>query len=172
MTNPRIGLLPLYLELYDRLLPKCRPGMEDFARRIGQAFAARGVTVTAARVCRRRAEFARAVREFEQVGVDAIVTLHLAYSPSLESADALAATRLPILVLDTTPTFDFGFGQDAGEIMDNHGIHGVQDLCNLLIRRGKPFRIEAGHWRRSDVLARAGVLIWWASRRRPAASPS
>jgi len=42
--------------------------------------------------------------------------------------------------------------------MYNHGIHGVQDMCNMLIRRGKPFWIEAGHWEKSDVLDR--VASW------------
>ncbi len=31
------------------------------------------------------------------------MTLHLAYSPSLESSDVVAGTDLPIVVLDTTP---------------------------------------------------------------------
>jgi L-arabinose isomerase len=43
--------------------------------------------------------------------------------------------------------------------MYNHGIHGVQDMCNLLIRLGKPFQIEAGHWQHSNVLDR---VVWRA----------
>lgn len=108
----------------------------------------------AAPVCRLAKEFVTAVRTFEREEVDAIVTLHLAYSPSLESSGPLAATRLPVLVLDTTPTFGFGPTQDPEEIMHNHGIHGVQDLCNLLVRNDKPFLIEAGHWEKSDVIDR------------------
>jgi L-arabinose isomerase len=42
--------------------------------------------------------------------------------------------------------------------MFNHGIHGVQDMCNLLLRNGKPFVVEAGHWQRSDVLDRVAAL--------------
>jgi L-arabinose isomerase len=49
-------------------------------------------------------------------------------------------------------------GQDPGEIMFNHGIHGVQDMCNLLLRNGKPFLLAAGHWQRSDVLDRVAAL--------------
>jgi L-arabinose isomerase len=86
--------------------------------------------------------------------VDAIVTLHLAYSPSLESVEVLVRTRLPIIVLDTTPDFAFGPSQLPDRIMFNHGIHGVQDMCNLLMRNGKPFVIEAGHWKNSNVLER------------------
>jgi len=71
----------------------------------------------------------------------------------------LAATRLPLVVFDTTPAAAFGPEQDPGEIMFNHGIHGVQDLCNLLRRRGKDFAVAAGHWRESDALERVCGLL-------------
>jgi L-arabinose isomerase len=109
-------------------------------------------------VCRIEKEFAAAVKKLEAEKVDALVTLHLAYSPSLESSEVLARTRLPIIILDTTPTYSYGPDQDPGELMYNHGIHGVQDMCNLLLRNGKPFLIEAGHWQHSDVLDRVTAL--------------
>ncbi len=154
MASAKIGLLPLWLKLYDDSAPEARPRIEAFVRTIAGEFERRGVAAVAAPVCRLAKEFAAAVKRFEREGVDAIVTLHLAYSPSLESSAALAATRLPILVLDATPTFAFGPAQDPAEIMHNHGIHGVQDMCNLLVRNGKPFLIEAGHWEKSDVMDR------------------
>jgi L-arabinose isomerase len=111
-------------------------------------------------VSRVSAEFADAVKRAESECVDAIVTLHLAYSPSLESIDALAETTLPIIVLDTTPGFEFSASTDPDELLYNHGIHGVQDMCNMLIRCGKPFLLEAGHYLESDVIARvAGDVV-------------
>ena len=154
MAPARIGLLPLYLELYDKAMPDRRPRMEQFCETIAAQLEERGLAVVRSPLCRVKSEFAEAVQSFEQEGVDALVTLHLAYSPSLESAQALARTRLPLVVLDTSPTADFSPTQNADEIMYNHGVHGVQDMCNLLIRNGKPFEIEAGHWQDSDVLDR------------------
>lgn len=151
MLTPKIGLLPFYIQLYDDALPELRARLEPFIQTIARALTDRGLEVISAGPCRVRAEFQSAVRLFETEQADAIVTLHLAYSPSLESADVLAATRLPVIVLDTTPTEAFGPDQKSDEILLNHGIHGVQDLCNLLIRRGKAFSIEAGHWQ-GDVL--------------------
>jgi L-arabinose isomerase len=103
------------------------------------------------------------VRQAEQADASALLTLHLAYSPSLECIEALARTPLPILVVDTTPAAAFGPDQEPGALMHNHGIHGVQDMCNLLVRRGKWFAVEAGHWRQSDVLDR--VATWLRSAR-------
>ena len=126
----------------------------EFHRQIVEALTHRGAEVITSPFCRLKPEFVDAISAFENADVDAIVTLHLAYSPSLESADVLSATKLPIVVLDTTPDFDFSHRQDPDAIMYNHGIHGVQDMCNLLIRRGKSFEIEAGHWQESEVLDR------------------
>jgi len=146
MLTPRIGLLPFYILLYDKAMPELRTRLEPFVQTVTDALTAKGIEVFPAKLCRVRSEFQAAVRLFEEQEVDAIVTLHLAYSPSLESADVLAGTHLPVVVLDTTPTAAFGPEQKAEEILYNHGIHGVQDFCNLLIQRGKPFAIEAGHW--------------------------
>ena len=61
--------------------------------------------------------------------------------------------RMEIVVLDTTP--DYQLIKTAGYrdgIMSNHGIHGVQDMCNLLKRNRKPYYICAGHALHSDVV--------------------
>jgi L-arabinose isomerase len=158
MLQPKMGLLPLYLELYDKVMPEIRTKMEEFRDRISLEFTRRGLAVTVAPVCRVESEFMAAMGLFENASVDAIVTLHLAYSPSLEAVSVLANTRLPLIVLDTTPSFSFAPGDEPTELMYNHGIHGVQDLCNRLIRAGKTFHIEAGHWQKSDVLDR--VVGW------------
>lgn len=154
MKKSTAGLLPFYLELYDKVRPENRKEVEDFLKKIKGELEKSGLEIITAPVCRIENEFAKAVKKFEKKSVDAIITLHLAYSPSLESFDILAKTSLPLIILDTTPDFDFGFGTDPSKIMANHGIHGVQDLCNMLIRKGKPFIIEAGHWQKSDILKR------------------
>lgn len=154
MNQPIIGLLPFYLKLYDDMIPNAHPQMVAFYQTIAAELRRRGLVVMTGPLCRIRPEFAAVVRSFEKARVDAIVTLHLAYSPSLESAAVLAHTTLPIVVLDTTPALAFGPDQDPDQIMYNHGIHGVQDMCNLLVRNRKSFQIEAGHWQTSDVLDR------------------
>lgn len=162
MRKPVVGLLPLYVELYDASVPEVRPHIERHLAEACAALEGIGLTVLPAPVCRLAPEFEQAVTGFEEGGADAIVTLHLAYSPSLESEAALARTKLPLIVLDTTPNETFDEGTDPAEMMFNHGIHGVQDMCNRLIRQGKPFEIHAGHLRSSDVLERLRRSVWAA----------
>ena len=152
MKRPVIGLLPLYLKLYDDTMPERRQSFRPFLESIEKGFGESGVEVVSSGICRLSGEFAEAVHLFEERQVDCIVTLHLAYSPSLECVEALSKTGLPILVLDTT--MDAHPYADAAWIMNNHGIHGVQDMCNMLIRHNKDFIIEAGHTETSDVLHR------------------
>jgi len=155
MSNTKIGLLGLYLELYDNAMPERRKEVAVFYDTIASELSGRGVEVITADICRLKSEFADAVSLFEEENADAIVTLHLAYSPSLECADILAQTDLPLIVLDTTPDYEFSPRTNPDRIMYNHGIHGVMDMCNLLKRKGKPFVIEAGHYKESDVIDRA-----------------
>jgi len=155
MKRPRIGILPLYLELYDRTFPDLRHAFSPFLETIVSGFASRGIDAVLGGISRVEAEVREAVSRFEREDVDLIATLHLAYSLSLESSGVLAATPLPVLVLDTTMDAAFGRDADPARILYNHGIHGVQDLASMLRRRRKTFEIVAGHVLGSDVLDRA-----------------
>lgn len=151
----KIGLLPLYVKLYDDKLPELRIRLEKFYNEIFEMFTARGITVIKSDFCRLKDEFCSAVSSFEKNDVDAIVTLHMAYSPSLESIEALSKTKLPIIVLDTTETLDFTNTQNPNEIMYNHGVHGVMDMCSMLTRYGKEYIIAAGHYKISPCIDEA-----------------
>lgn len=158
MKKIRAGLLPLYIKLYDDMLPALRGRLEPFYETVAQKLEQQGLEVLRTDFCRVAPEFAAAVGGFEKAGADCIITLHMAYSPSLESVQALTKTGLPIIVLDTTETFEFDAMQDPDEINYNHGIHGVMDLCNLLRRNGRQYAVCAGHYEHSDVIARAAGL--------------
>ena len=151
IQKPKIGLLPLYLELYDLVSPQTKAEFKPFIASVCSEFQSKGVDVILADICRISKEFGDAVAQFETAAVDCIITVHLAYSPSLESIEALAKTKLPVIVLDTTPDECYN---SMSLLMYNHGIHGVQDMCNMLRRKGKDFIIEAGHIKTSDITNR------------------
>ncbi len=141
----KAGLLPFYLKLYDDYKPEVRNGFTEFVQRITEVLEQRGIAVQSAPVCRVAHEFEDAIRQFEKGGVDCIMTLHLAYSPSLESIDAFCATPLPVIILDVTMDADFGIQVSPDRIMYNHGVHGVMDFASMLRRHRRPFEIVAGY---------------------------
>jgi L-arabinose isomerase len=145
MKPVRIGLLPLYIKLYDDVDPALRTLQMPFLKDVTEALEAEGLVVTVADVCRVREEFEQAVATFNHMDLAAVVTLHLAYSPSLEAIDALEKLKPALIVLDTTPTYDFIAAAGLQAIDRNHGIHGVQDMCSVLKRRGVPYHIACGH---------------------------
>ena len=45
MRNPKVGLLPLYLELYDRTDPQIRPAIDACRMKVANALKAQGMEV-------------------------------------------------------------------------------------------------------------------------------
>ncbi len=157
--KPRAAVWPFYLKLYDDIQPATRAGFDAFLADIRRGLEGRGLAVSLAPVCRVASEFEAAAAQLEAAGADCLVTVHLAYSPSLEAIDACCRTSLPLLLLDTTMDAAFGPGTDPGRIMFNHGVHGVMDLASLLRRRRRPFEIVAGPLANPRTLDRAAALV-------------
>lgn len=148
----KVGFLPLYIALYDTALPQMRVKINAFNEKIQSLIKGYGIELVASDVCCVKEQFESAIKLFERNNVDSIISLHLAYSPSLESYEALCKTKLPLIIMDTTPDYDFNYEIDSNAYLYNHGIHGVQDLTNLLRRNGKDYTIFAGHYENSTVI--------------------
>ncbi len=152
----KVGFLPLYIKLYDDSQgPSYRAPMEKYMRMCISMLQAQDIEVLpATQICRVACEFEAEAARFNEADVDAVITMHLAYSPSLESIQALLSLKAPIIVLDSTPDYELiKSAAFQGKIGPNHGIHGVQDMCNLLKRNGRPYYICAGHALHSEVIA-------------------
>ena len=170
--KPKVGLLPLYLKLYDDAMPELRAEFGRFLDTVAGRLRLQELDVKVAPIGRLESEVAPSVHQFESQDVDLIITLHLAYSPSLESASALARTPLPILMLDTTMDYEFSQQTDPARLMYNHGVHGVQDLASMLGRMSKSFDVIAGHVDSVELFVRAaryarGACAAARERRRP-----
>ena len=155
MKKIKVGYLPLYIKLYDDSNPHYRDPMVDYMHMLIKMLESQGLEVVLAdEVCRIKPEFDRAAKKFNDAGVSAVITQHLAYSPSLESIEALLSLDAPIIVFDTTPDYQLlKVANYKGCISANHGIHGVQDMCNLLKRNGKPYYLCVGHALHSEVVS-------------------
>ena len=158
----RIGLLTLFFDLYlpsgKQLLEELRAFAGQVAGRIGE-FA----EVIHPGVCINRAEVDRATRQFEAEDVDLIVVVFLTYAPSLYVLPALQRTRRPVLLWSTQQLYAITGETTPWDTEGNHGVHGVQDLANVLRRTGRPYQVLAGHWQ--DAAALDALKEWCSAAR-------
>ena len=159
MNEPRkakVGLLGLMLDLYD-LYPDLKPRMAGFAGELAETLSP-FAEVDFPGVCNTRAQVDRAVASFEAAGKDLIAVVLLTYAPSHIALPALRRTPLPILIWNTQRLYAVTEETRSQETTENHGMHGVQDLANVLLRAGRPFHIVTGHYQ--DARTLAGVKGW------------
>ena len=155
MKKIKVGYLPFYIKLYDDKSTKWRVSCVEYMNKLVKMIEDRGFEVVCAdEVCRIKPEFDRAAAKFNaDDDICAVITQHLAYSPSLESIGALKSLKAPIIVFDTTPDLELiKYADTTDKIMDNHGIHGVQDMCNMLKRSNIDYELCVGHVSNSPVL--------------------
>jgi len=77
----------------------------------------------------------------------------LTYAPSHIALPALCKTSLPILIFNTQQEFAITADARPDVTLKNHGMHGVQDLANVLLRSGRKFHILTGHYKDEKALA-------------------
>jgi L-arabinose isomerase len=139
------------IELYD-LWPELKPKMAEFGEELARTIAPFAEVVFPG-VCNTRAQVDQAVATFEAEGVDLIVAVLFTYAPSHISLPALIHTPLPILVWNTQRLYAVTKEVTGENTTENHGMHGVQDLCNVLLRAGREFHLVTGHYQDQDTLA-------------------
>ncbi len=152
----KIGLLGLMLELYDRI-DWLKPDMSRFAEELSATFAP-FAEVDFPGVCNTREQVDQAVARFERDERDLIVVVLLTYAPSHIALPALQRTHLPILIYNTQGLREVTEVTTGDDTTRNHGMHGVQDLCNVLLRSGRPFHLQTGHYQ--DASTQAEIKSW------------
>jgi len=146
-----VGLLGLMLELYD-LWPELKPTMAEFGRKLVDILSP-FAEVEFPGVCNTREQVDQAVAGFEAHGSDLIIVVLLTYAPSHIALPALMNTRLPVLIFNTQELPAITQETRSADTTKNHGMHGVQDLANVLLRAGYAFHLVTGHYQDERTLA-------------------
>lgn len=154
MSKVKVGLLGLMLELYDAL-PDLKPRMAAFAQELGMSLSTIA-DVDFPGVCNTRDQVDRTVAEFEANDKDLILVVLLTYAPSHIALPALLHTRLPVVIFNTQQLLSITPDVTSDETLWNHGMHGVQDLCNVLLRAERPIHLVTGHYQDKKALAEVG----------------
>jgi len=151
-TKPRVGLLALTLELYESLVPDLRPGREQWLRDAVLPALEPVADVRFERAVYRRQDIDAAVSDIEHEGADVLLVMCLSYSPSQFVLPTLQRTDLPIVIWNTQELFAVDDSFDGTKMIDNHGVHGTQDLCNVLLRSGVRFQYVTSHLNDPDAV--------------------
>ncbi len=146
-VRPKIGLLALTLELYEKLAPELRRDRENWVRREIMPALQTKADVWFERAVFRANEVEETLANFERNQADAVVVLLLSYSPSQVSLPGLQRTRLPVVIWNTQELFVVDQGYSPADLRNNHGVHGTQDLANVLLRAGVRFHYVTSHLR-------------------------
>ncbi len=161
----KVGLLTMMFDLYDAI-SGLEAEMEDFAKELVQLFSTHA-DVSWPGVCKTKRMVDEAVGRFHQDGSDIIVVVLLTYAPSHIALRALRESRMPVLIFNTQKLLAVEPGMDPRELIRNHGVHGFQDLANVLNRAGRSFSILTGHYMDPGVQGQLGEWCQaaWAARR-------
>lgn len=156
--KPRIGLLPLMLEMYrvyaPDILRKQKPFIEGIADKL------RGFSeVFVAPVCSTKRQTEDGVKKLESEGIDLLVVIFIAYATSISTLNPLLHTPVPLLLYSTSPKSSMAEGMTMEDIMLNHGVHGYMDLANVLRRCKRQFQFVSG---RMDDEGALGEIEQWA----------
>jgi L-arabinose isomerase len=143
--RPRLGVLALTLELYEKLAPQLRRDREDWLKKQVLPLLNQKADVLFELAVFRTDDIGATIASFEAAGVDALLVLLLSYSPSQISLPALQRTRLPIVIWNTQELFAVDRHYGPLELRNNHGVHGTQDLANVLLRAGVRFHYITSH---------------------------
>jgi len=150
VARPRVGLLTLMFEIYDAF-EYLEPDMLDFCGELESAIG-EFCEVSWPGICKTSSQVESALGGFESGGVDIVIVVLLTYTPSHVAARALVDTRLPILLFNTQRLIQVMADTDPRDMIRNHGVHGVQDLANVLVRADRSFGIVTGHYQDRKAL--------------------
>ena len=155
--KPKVGFIGLSLELYKKNLPELMRSLESFSQELRVILEGMAEVIHYPLACNEE-DVESAFSEFERENVDGVILVFLSYSTSLSLLPSLKRHLLPILIWNTqkieeiTPTFS------REDLLNNHGMHGVQDLCSVLNREEISFDLITGHF--SDKRVYEGIAAW------------
>ena len=153
VEKPRVAVLGLTIEIYkdsfpgymDRLgvqLGKFQGEVEVFA------------DVISSRLCYHQGHVAEQVRGAEASEADALLLIPMSYTASLMTLLPLSRTSLPIVIWNTQETEEIDETYSFDDLLMNHVPQGTQDVTNVLLRAGRVFGMESGHYRDTQALGR------------------
>lgn len=148
--KPRIGLLGIMQELYDKSLPGITKRQEGYAREVC-AQLADVADWEFPKAARNRADIEEILGDFNHQGLDGVMIVMLTFGPAMRTIRALQKNNLPILLANIQPVPEVTTDWDMADLTYNQGIHGAQDMANAILRTsGENFEVISADWKSDE----------------------
>ncbi len=161
--NVKIGIVPVMISLYERLIPTLREKLNRITNNIIRQLANYNdykLEAVAADVSSTVEQIQSAIIELEKQNVDILIIGNISYCESGVIYEALKDVDLPILLWPIQEMYEVIPEEfDAETLTLNHGVHGTQDIANILQKNDVPFGVIHGHYQQKEF---ADELIEWA----------
>jgi len=147
----KVGILPGIAELYNRVWPDVKNRLDDFVKELVSKLKAENLEVLSAEPVSTPESVKENCSKLKAENIDLLVVVLAAYCPSGVLAPALKEIKTPVLLWPAQSMFELkGQDYDMDTVLLNHGVHGVQDLANVLGKSKKAFGIIHGHLKQKD----------------------
>ncbi|NBC94951.1 MAG: arabinose isomerase [Deinococcus-Thermus bacterium] len=131
--------------LYDAMLPRITERQAAFALAVAERLSPT-FDLEVAAPAKGREEVEARLAEFRRADVDGVIVVMLTYGPSLRTAGALADASVPVLLANVQPERSVRRDWTMADLTYNQGVHGAQDLANVLTRYGAAFDVVTEDW--------------------------
>ncbi len=155
-TDPlRIGILLPVADLYHRLWSDIDGALEGLGAQVANTLRDAELDVFCSLPVSVPQGVEAACGDLAGKGVDLLIVALGPYCPSGVLVPALVESHLPVLLWPMQSLRALAPQKYDAEIVKlNHGVHGVQDLANVLGKTAKPFGVIHGHHEQPDFAAR------------------
>lgn len=149
-SKPKIGVLGIMQELYDKSLPGITERQEEYARNVCEQLS--GVAEwDFPKAARNRDDIEEILGDFNHKGLDGVMIMMLTYGPAMRTVRALQKNNLPVLLANIQPEPEVTTDWDMADLTYNQGIHGAQDMANAIIRtHGDHFEVISADWKSDE----------------------
>ncbi|MHC4122944.1 MAG: L-arabinose isomerase family protein [Planctomycetota bacterium] len=147
----KVGILPSIAELYNRVWPEVKNRLDNFIKELVSKLEDENLEVQSTEVVSTLESVGANCRKLEAENVDLLIVVLAAYCPSGVLAPALKEVKTPVLLWPAQSMFELkGQDYDMDTVLLNHGVHGLQDLANVLGKSKKAFGVIHGHLKQKD----------------------
>lgn len=148
--KPKIGLLGIMQELYDKSIPNITERQEGYARNICEQLSD-VADWDFPKAARNRADIEEVLGYFNQQGLDGVMIVMLTYGPAMRTVRALQNNNLPLLLANTQPEPFVRLDWNMDDLTYNQGIHGAQDMSNAILRTvGDNYEVISAYWKSDE----------------------